>query len=123
MVERIEGFCSEQQWKRAYEEINYFERELYERGTIQIKFWLHISPEEQLKRFNERLENPEKNWKITEEDWRNREKWDEYEVAVNEMLQKTNTEYAPWHILESVDKKYARIKALKIVIEEIKKYV
>ena len=82
-----------------------------------------IDKDTQLARFQERQNNPEKQWKITDEDWRNREKWDEYEVAVNEMLQKTNTEYAPWHILESVDKKYARIKALKIVIEEIKKYV
>lgn len=119
MVERIEGFCSEQQWKRAYEEINYFERELYERGTIQIKFWLHISPEEQLKRFNERLENPEKNWKITEEDWRNREKWTQYETAVNDMLRYTNTDYSPWIIIPGNDKRYARLNVLENVISQL----
>ncbi len=119
MVERIEGFCSEQQWKRAYEEINYFERELYERGTIQIKFWLHISPEEQLKRFNERLENPEKNWKITEEDWRNREKWTQYETAVNDMLRYTNTDYSPWIIIPGNDKRYARLNVLENVIFQL----
>ena len=123
MVERLEGFCSENDWKRAYNEINEFEKELKDWGAVIIKFWVQIDKDTQLARFQERQNNPEKQWKITDEDWRNREKWDEYEVAVNEMLQKTNTEYAPWHILESVDKKYARIKALKIVIEEIKKYV
>lgn len=119
MVERIEGFCSEQQWKRAYEEINYFEREIYERGTIQIKFWLHISPEEQLKRFNERLANPEKNWKITEEDWRNREKWTQYETAVNDMLRYTNTDYSPWIIIPGNDKRYARLNVLENVISQL----
>ena len=119
MVERIEGFCSEQQWKRAYEEINYFERELYERGTIQIKFWLHISPEEQLKRFNKRLENPEKNWKITEEDWRNREKWTQYETAVNDMPRYTNTDYSPWIIIPGNDKRYARLNVLENVISQL----
>ena len=99
------------------------ESHMYNAGIVILKFWLHIDKDEQERRFKERQDNPDKQWKITDEDWRNREKWDEYEVAVNEMLQKTNTEYAPWHILESVDKKYARIKALKIVIEEIKKYV
>ena len=123
MVERIEGFCTEKEWKRAYGEINAMEQDLVNAGAIVLKFWMQIDKDEQERRFKERMENPEKQWKITDEDWRNREKWDEYEVAVNEMLQKTNTEYAPWHILESVDKKYARIKALKIVIEEIKKYV
>ncbi len=123
MVERLEGFCSENDWQRAYNEINEFEKELKDWSAVIIKFWVQIDKDTQLARFQERQNNPEKQWKITDEDWRNREKWDEYEVAVNEMLQKTNTEYAPWHILESVDKKYARIKASKIVIEEIKKYV
>lgn len=121
MVERLEGFCSENDWKRAYNEINEFEKELKEWGAVIIKFWVQIDKDTQLERFQERQNNPEKQWKITEEDWRNRDKWDAYEVAVNEMLQKTNTVYAPWHILESVDKKYARIKALEIVINEIKK--
>lgn len=119
MVERIEGFCTEHQWKRAFEEINYFERELYDRGTIQLKLWLHISPDEQLRRFNERLENPEKNWKITEEDWRNREKWPQYENAVNDMLKYTNTDYSPWVIIPGNDKKYARLNVLETVISQI----
>ena len=86
-----------------------------------IKFWVQIDKDTQLARFTERQNNPEKQWKITEEDWRNREKWDLYEDAVNEMLKKTSTVFAPWHILESVDKKYARIKALKIIIEKLEK--
>ena len=90
-------------------------------GAVIVKFWIHIDKDEQECRFKERMEDPAKQWKITDEDWRNRDKWDQYEDAVNEMLQKTSTEYAPWHILESVDKKYARIKALKIVIEELEK--
>mgnify|MGYP002597228697 FL=1 len=82
---------------------------------------MHIDKDEQERRFHEREQIPEKQWKITDEDWRNRDKWDAYETAVNEMIQKTSTSYAPWHILESVDKKYARIKALKIVVEELEK--
>ena len=121
MVERIEGFCSTNDWQRAYNEINEFEKELVDWGAVVIKFWVHIDKETQLERFNERQNTPEKQWKITDEDWRNREKWDAYEAAVNEMIQKTSTTYAPWHILESVDKKYARIKALKIVIKELEK--
>lgn len=119
MVERLEGFCSENDWKRAYNEINEFEKELSEWGAVIIKFWVHIDKDTQLERFEMRQRIPEKQWKITEEDWRNREKWDGYEAAVNEMIQKTSTVYAPWYILESVDKKYARIKALKIVIERL----
>lgn len=121
MVERLEGFCSENDWMRAYNEINEFEKELHDWGAVIIKFWVQIDKDTQLARFNDRQNTPEKQWKITEEDWRNREKWDLYEEAVNEMIQKTSTVYAPWHILESVDKKYARIKALQIVIEELEK--
>lgn len=123
MVERLEGFCSENDWKRAYNEINEFEKELADWGAVVIKFWVQIDKDTQLQRFELRQNTPEKRWKITDEDWRNREKWDAYEVAVNEMIQKTSTAYAPWHILESVDKRYARIKALRIVIEEIEKAV
>lgn len=119
MVERLEGFCSENDWKRAYHEINEFEKELHDWGAVIIKFWVQIDKDTQLERFTMRQNTPEKQWKITDEDWRNREKWDGYETAVNEMIQKTSTVYAPWHILESVDKKYARMKALKIVIEQI----
>ena len=121
MVERLEGFCSTNDWQRAYNEINEFEKELSQWGAVIIKFWVQIDKDTQLERFTERQNTPEKQWKITDEDWRNRDKWDQYEEAVNEMLRKTSTEYAPWHILESVDKKYARIKALKIVIEELEK--
>lgn len=121
MVERLEGFCGENDWQRAYNEINEFEKELSDWGAIIIKFWVQIDQEIQLERFTLRQNTPEKQWKITEEDWRNREKWDLYEEAVNEMLQKTSTTFAPWHVLESNDKKYARIKALKTVIKEIEK--
>ena len=121
MVERIEGFCSENDWQRAYNEINEFEKELTDWGAVVIKFWVQIDKRTQLKRFKERQATPEKQWKITDEDWRNREKWNQYESAIDEMIQKTSTEFAPWYILESVDKKYARIKALEIVIEQIKK--
>ena len=109
MVERLEGFCSENDWKRAYNEINEFEKELHDWGAVIIKFWVQIDKDTQLERFTERQNNPEKQWKIT------------YEEAVNEMLKKTSTTFAPWHILESVDKKYARIKALKIIIKELEK--
>ena len=121
MVERLEGFCNENEWQRAYNEINEFEKELSDWGAVIIKFWVQIDKDTQLARFTNRQNTPEKQWKITDEDWRNREKWDLYEVAVDEMLQKTNTTYAPWHVLESNDKKYARIKALKIVIHAIEK--
>ena len=119
MVERIEGFCSEDDWKRAYREMNEFEKELSDWGAVILKFWIHIDKDTQLARFNDRQNTPEKQWKITDEDWRNREKWDQYEVAVDEMLQKTSTEYAPWHIIESTDKKYARLKVLNILIDAL----
>ena len=113
MVERLEGFCSEKDWQRAYNEINEFERQLTDWGAVVLKFWIHIDQDTQLARFTDRQNTPEKQWKITEEDWRNREKWPQYEVAVDEMLQKTSTENAPWYIIESNDKKYARIKVLR----------
>ena len=106
---------------RAYNEINEFEKELQDWGAVLIKFWVQIDKETQLVRSTDRQNTPEKQWKITDEDWRNRDKWDQYETAVNEMIQKTSTVYAPWHILESTDKKYARIKALRIVVEELEK--
>lgn len=121
MVERLEGFCSENDWQRAYEEINEFERDLSDWGAIVIKFWVQIDKDTQLERFTDRQNTPEKQWKITDEDWRNREKWDLYETAIDEMIARTNTKAAPWYVLESVDKKYARIKALEIIIAEIKK--
>ena len=123
MVERIEGFCAEAQWKRAYDEINRFERTLAGWGAIIIKLWLHIDSETQLSRFTERQNTPGKQWKITDEDWRNREKWGEYERCVDEMLARTNTEYAPWVIVGSNDKNYARITALEAVVAQIKKNI
>ena len=119
MVERIEGFCTENDWQRAYNEINEFEKELDDWNAVIIKFWVHIDKDTQLARFTDRQNTPEKQWKITDEDWRNREKWDAYEAAIDEMISKTSTKFAPWHILESNDKKYARIKALKIIIKAI----
>ena len=119
MVERIEGFCTKEEWKRAYKEINDMEKDLCDAGAIVIKFWMHIDKDEQERRFRERQENPEKQWKITEEDWRNREKWDLYEDAVNEMLLRTSTDYAPWVVVEGNDKYYARIKVLKTVVDAI----
>lgn len=116
MVERIEGFCTEAQWQRAYEELNGFERELAQHGAIVLKFWLQIDADEQLRRFESRQNTPEKQWKITEEDWRNREKWSEYEQAVNDMLQRTNTQYAPWSIIPANNKRYARLQVIQTVI-------
>lgn len=119
MVERLEGFCSENDWQRAYTEINEFEQQLSDWGAVILKFWVQIDKDTQLKRFEERQNTPEKQWKITDEDWRNREKWDEYEGAVNQMLQKTSTSYAPWHIIESNCKYYARIKTLRLLTEAL----
>ncbi|MGN0343103.1 MAG: phosphate--AMP phosphotransferase [Roseburia sp.] len=119
MVERIEGFCSTGEWKRAYHEINEMEEQLANHGCIVIKFWMHIDRDEQERRFKERQENPAKQWKITEEDWRNRAKWDQYETAVDEMLLRTSTTYAPWVIVEGNSKYYARVKVLQTVVDAI----
>ena len=123
MVERIEGFCSKQEWQRAYKEMNDMEKDLVNSGAIVMKFWMQIDKDEQERRFKARQENPEKQWKITDEDWRNREKWDQYEEAVNEMLLRTSTEYAPWIVVEGNDKYYARIKVLETVVEAIEKRI
>jgi polyphosphate kinase 2 (PPK2 family) len=119
MVERIEGFCSTEAWRRAYREINQFERQLVDFGTILFKFWIHISKDEQLRRFEDRASDPLRNWKLTSEDWRNREKWDLYEEAVNEMLLKTSTVTAPWTVVEGNDKNYARIKVLRTLVDRL----
>lgn len=121
MVERIEGFCSVQEWSRAYSEINHFEEQLTNAGAVVIKFWLHIDKDEQEKRFHERQETPGKEWKITDEDWRNRSKWEEYEKAVDEMLVRTSTTYAPWIVVEANSKPYARIKVLETVVKAYEK--
>lgn len=119
LVERIEGFCSEADWKRAYGEINEFEAYLQDSGTLLVKFWIQISKDEQLKRFRARERTPEKQWKLTDEDWRNREKWPLYETAVNDMLRYTSPKTAPWHVLSGNNKYFARIQALRIVNETI----
>ncbi len=121
MVERIEGFCSRQEWQKAYKEINDMERDLTDAGTIVLKFWMQIDKDEQARRFKARQENPEKQWKITDEDWRNREKWEQYEAAVNEMLIRTSAPNAPWIVVEGNCKYYARIKVLETVVEAIEK--
>lgn len=119
MVERIEGFCEEEDWKRAYQEINEMEAHMANSGAVILKFWLHIDKAEQERRFRERMENPDKQWKITDEDWRNREKWDQYELAVNEMLVRTSTTYAPWIVVEGNCKYYARVKVLQSVVDAL----
>lgn len=119
MVERIEGFCTQEEWRRAYKEINDMEEHLYNAGALIIKFWMQIDKDEQERRFKERMVTPEKQWKITDEDWRNREKWDAYEEAVDEMMIRTSTTYAPWVIVEGNNKYYARIKVLETVVNAI----
>lgn len=119
LVERVERFCSEYDWMRAYREINDFEEQLTRQGIVLMKFWLQISKEEQLRRFEERRQISFKRFKITEEDWRNREKWDAYEVAVCDMIDRTSTSEAPWTIVEANDKNHARIKVLKTVCDRL----
>lgn len=121
LVERIEGFAKQYEWKRAFKEIVDMERQWVDDGAVVIKFWLHISPEEQLKRFNDRKNSEDKNWKITEEDWRNREKWGAYKIAVEDMVSRTSEHYAPWHIIPANDKYYARVFALETVVKTLEK--
>lgn len=119
LVERVEGFATPEQWARAYDEINEFERDLVEWGAILLKFWVDVSSEEQLRRFQERQNDPAKQWKITEEDWRNRDKYSQYKEAVEDMFRLTSTTFAPWTVLESDDKRHARVKALEIIVEAL----
>jgi polyphosphate:AMP phosphotransferase len=119
LVERVEGFATEEEWRRAYSEINDFEEELVEHGILLLKFWMHIDRDEQMRRFKEREATPFKRHKIGEEDYRNREKWDLYEAAVNEMVQRTSTEYAPWYLIEGNDKRYARVKVIRTLVERL----
>ncbi len=120
LVERVEGFAGELEWRRAYSEINEFEEQLVESGIILLKFWMHISKEEQLRRFQEREEIPHKQYKITDEDWRNRGKMDDYKLAVNEMVIRTSTENSPWSLLPCNDKPFARIEVLKTVCGQLR---
>ncbi|SDB53419.1 polyphosphate kinase 2 family protein [Bauldia litoralis] len=121
LVERVEGFASPSEWGRAFDEINDFERLLTDDRMRVLKFFLHISPEEQLKRFEARLRDPMKRWKLSYEDFRNRKKWDDYEDATNEMLDRTSTKRAPWHVIAANDKKWARIQILKTITSELAK--
>jgi AMP-polyphosphate phosphotransferase len=120
LVERVEEFATRGQWLRAYDEINGFERTLADEGTILIKFWLHISPDEQLKRFKKREQDPLKQWKLTDEDWRNREKAGKYHEAVEDMLARTSIEpHATWHVIPAESKRYARVAVIETVISDI----
>ena len=119
LVERVEGFCTEADWLRAYAEINDFEHQLSGAGVIVVKFWLQISAEEQLRRFKEREATDFKRFKITDEDWRNREKWDAYDTAVCDMVDRTSTGLAPWTLVEANDKNYARVKVLRTICDRL----
>lgn len=123
MVEPIEGFCSDDEYKRAFDEINDMEKSFCDSGMIVIKFFIHISKEEQLERFEDRKQNPLKAWKLTDEDYRNREKWDEYVYTIEKMIEKTSTPYAKWNIVAGNSKKYARIFVLKTVTDTMEKYL
>lgn len=119
LVERVEGFCTEEEWRRAFREIRQFERQLCDFGTILCKFWIHITEEEQLRRFKEREATPIRQWKLTDEDWRNRAKWQTYLPAVEEMLEKTSTTYAPWTVVAGNNKYHARLEVLGTVRKAI----
>ena len=119
MVERVEGFAPESDWRRAYDEINAFEALLTNGGTILVKFFLHLSQEEQLKRFEARAKEPLKSWKLTDEDWRNREKHPAYVEAVEEMFEQTGPPSAPWHLVAAESKRYARVDVIETVCERI----
>jgi len=119
LVERVEGFCSEADWLRAYAEINDFEHQMAAAGTVVIKFWLQISADEQLRRFKERQDTEFKRFKITDEDWRNREKWDDYVAAVCDMVDRTSTGLAPWTLVEANDKNFARVKVIKTICQRL----
>jgi len=119
LVERVEGFARQREWRRAYAEINQFESELVHHGSVVCKFWLHIDQQEQLQRFRERESSPHKQHKITEEDWRNRDKWDHYEQAVDDMISHTSTTRAPWHVIAANNKRYARVQILKTICAQL----
>lgn len=121
LVERIEGFATEKEWMRAYSEINDFEAELVGHGVVLKKFWIHITPAEQEARFKARAENPLKSWKLTEEDWRNRDRWQAYERAVNDMVERTSTQSAPWSLVEGNDKRFARVRVIQEVCDALER--
>ena len=119
LVERVEGFATDEQWRRAYDEIVGFESTLVAEGMILVKFWMHLSPDEQARRFDRRKDDPLKSWKLTDEDWRNREKRPLYEVAVEEMLKRTDHPKAPWHVIAGYDKRYARVAVVETVCDVV----
>jgi AMP-polyphosphate phosphotransferase len=119
LVERVEGFADREEWERAYGEIDDFERTLSDEGAIVVKLWLHISDEEQLKRFEARADDPLKSWKLTDDDWRNREKRPQYEAAVEEMLERTDRPCAPWRLVPAESKRFARVEIIRLVRQEI----
>src|SRR3712207_1093272 len=119
LVERVEGFAAEEVWRRAYGEIVDLESTLAAEGTVVVKFWLHLSPEEQLRRFESRRDDPYRAWKLTDEDWRNREKRPAYQAAVEEMLERTDTPTAPWHVVAAEDKRWARVAVVRTVCEAV----
>lgn len=119
LVERVEGFCSQADWMRAYDEINAFEEQLASAGAVVVKFWLSITPQEQLRRFEQRRDTPHKRFKITDEDWRNRDRWPQYERAVGDMVDRTSTELAPWHVVATDDKRLARVTVLQTLCERV----
>ncbi len=119
LVERVEQFATEAEWMRAYAEINGFEEMLHDHGILLLKFWMHIDQDEQLRRFRERENTPFKRYKMSDEDWRNRERWNDYELAANDMIQRTSTQYAPWHLIAGNNKRYARIRVLKTVCQAL----
>ena len=121
LVERIEGFASEDEWRRSYGEINDFEEQLIDHGIVLVKCWIHITKDEQLARFKAREKTAYKRWKLTEEDWRNRDRWDDYEQAVHDMVQFTSTSAAPWTLVEGNDKRFARLKVLKTFCNRLAK--
>lgn len=121
LVERVEGFASEKEWKRAYQEINEFERLLTEDGAVIVKVYLHISKDEQLLRFKRREADPYKHWKISDEDWRNRKKWEEHNAAAGDMFEKTSTDFAPWHVVAANFKWAARVRVVRAVVERLAK--
>jgi len=121
LVERVEGLARREQWLRAYEEINSFERTLADEGMILVKMWLHISADEQLRRFERREKDPLKAWKLRDEDWRNRDKRSEYAEAIEDMLARTDQPHAPWHLIEAESKRFARVRVLEAVIERIER--
>jgi AMP-polyphosphate phosphotransferase len=120
LVERVEAFASPTEWQRAYAEINQFESQLTSHGIVLVKYWIHITKDEQFRRFNARQQSRFKSWKLTAEDWRNRTKWNAYEQAVNEMIERTSTSNAPWTLVEGNDKYYARIKVLRTACERLR---